>query len=124
MKKRFIAAPQVMRSVSRFVPSRKRLMMLSALVLVASISVQAQDEIETIKTQLATTNTSMRGTYIVVRNLIYVICGVIGLATLPAKYQKMQSGDPDAGKSLLNWGGALILVAAGAYILQLIFFAG
>lgn len=96
-----------------------------AMLLVCFVAsyVQAQDEIETLKTQLTSTNTSMRSTYVTIRNLIYVVCGVIGLTVLPGKYQKMQSGDPDAGKSMINWGGSLIFIAAAAYILQLIFFA-
>ena len=93
------------------------------LVCFMAADVYAQDEIETLKTQLTSTNTSMRGTYLNIRNLIYVVCGVIGLAVLPGKYQKMQSGDPDAGKSMINWGGSLIFIAAAAYVLQLIFFA-
>lgn len=93
------------------------------LLCVLSNDLLAQDEIETIKTQLVSTNDSLRGMYIPIRNVIYVICGVIGVAILPGKYQKMQSGDPDAGKSMLNWGGSLIFVAAAAYIIQLIFFS-
>lgn len=93
------------------------------LLCAVTVQLQAQDEIETLKTQMANTNTSMRGTYLVIRNLIYVICGIIALTFLPGKYQKMQSGDPDAGKSMLNWGGSLVFVAVGAYVIQIIFFA-
>jgi hypothetical protein len=103
---------------------KKRFLLLTAMFILFVIAVQAQDEIEVLKNQIASTNTSMRSTYIMIRNLIYVICGIIGLSILPGKYQKMQSGDPDAGKSMLNWGGALVFVAVGAYVLQLIFFAG
>jgi hypothetical protein len=103
---------------------RKRFLLLTAMFLLCVATLHAQDEIEILKTQIASTNTSMRSTYIMIRNLIYVICGIIGLSILPGKYQKMQSGDPDAGKSMLNWGGALVFVAVGAYVLQLIFFAG
>jgi hypothetical protein len=103
---------------------KKRFLLVTAMFILCVVAVQAQDEIEVLKNQIASTNTSMRSTYIMIRNLIYVICGIIGLSILPGKYQKMQSGDPDAGKSMLNWGGALVFVAVGAYVLQLIFFAG
>ena len=114
-------------AVTEFLSSvtfQKRLLMLSALLAVSVVTVQAQgDELTTIQDQLDATNTGMRDLYLTLRNLIYVVCGVIGLAILPGKYQKMQSGDPDAGKSMLNWGGALVFVAVGAYVIQLIFFA-
>jgi hypothetical protein len=103
---------------------KKRFLLVTAMFILCVVAVQAQDEIEVLKNQIASTNTSMRSTYIMIRNLIYVICGIIGLSILPGKYQKMQSGDPDAGKSMLNWGGSLVFVAVGAYVLQLIFFAG
>ncbi|MDO1444666.1 DUF4134 domain-containing protein [Rhodocytophaga rosea] len=103
---------------------KKRFLLVTAMFILCVVTLQAQDEIEVLKNQIASTNTSMRSTYIMIRNLIYVICGIIGLSILPGKYQKMQSGDPDAGKSMLNWGGALVFVAVGAYVLQLIFFAG
>ena len=124
MKKRVQLSASAATKVFSSATFQKRLLLFSVLLLACAVSVQAQDEIETIKTQLATTNNSMRSTYLTIRNLIYVICGVIGLAVLPSKYQKMQSGDPDAGKSMLNWGGALVFVAAGAYLLQLVYFAG
>ena len=103
---------------------KKHFLLVSSMLVLCVVTLQAQDEIEVLKNQIASTNTSMRSTYIMIRNLIYVICGIIGLSILPGKYQKMQSGDPDAGKSMLNWGGALVFVAVGAYVLQLIFFAG
>lgn len=102
---------------------KKRVLILSALLILCVMSVHAQDEINTIKQQLQTTNTSMRSMYVMIRNLIYVCCGVIALVVLPGKYQKMQSGDPDSGKSMLNWGGSLVFVAVAAYAIQLIFFA-
>ncbi|MDJ1470232.1 DUF4134 family protein [Xanthocytophaga flava] len=101
---------------------KKPVLILAALFLFCIITAHAQDEIEVIKGQLQTTNNSMRSMYIPIRNLIYVVCGVIGLSVLPGKYQKMQSGDPDAGKSMLNWGGSLVFAAVAAYVLQLIFF--
>ena len=79
---------------------KKRILFLSALLVVGILTihtVHAQDEINTIKQQLQNTNTNMRSMYVSIRNVVYVICGIIGITVLPRKYQKIQSGDPDAG---------------------------
>ena len=102
---------------------KKRILFLSAFLLLFVVAAHAQDEINTIKQQLQTTNTSMRSMYVNIRNIIYVICGIVAMTVLPGKLQKMQSGDPDSGKSVLGWCGALVFVAVAAYAIQLIFFA-
>ncbi len=84
---------------------------------------EAQDELTRMQTQLQTTNTTLRGGYLTFRNLVFVVCGILGLVVLPGKLQKMQGGDPDAGKSAVQWGGGLVFVCAAAYVVQLMFFA-
>ena len=105
---------------TRFMLCSGALLLIGLFVL--TFSAQAQQEITDLTNQLTTTNTSMRGMYVSIRNIIFVVCGVVGLVVLPGKYQKMQSGDPDAGKSMVQWGGAIIFVATGAYLLQLLYF--
>lgn len=99
------------------------LVLLAVSLLTPSAVAQGSAELNTIGAQLEGTSTALRGMYLAFRNLVFVICGVVALIVLPAKVQKMQSGDPDSGKSLLQWGGGIVFVAVAAYIIQVIFFS-
>ena len=81
---------------------KKQLFVFAVLVAMGvfvAFSAEAQDELTRMQTQLQTTNTTLRGGWITFRNLVFVVCGLAGLIVLPGKLQKMQSGDPDAGKA-------------------------
>ncbi|WP_307144278.1 DUF4134 family protein [Siphonobacter sp. SORGH_AS_1065] len=105
--------------------SQKQIIVLFVVFIASNFAIHAYSqsaELSTLTTQLNQTNTGIRAMYTTIRNLIFVICGVVALVVLPSKYQKMNSGDPDAGKSMLNWGGGILFVAAAAYLIQVIFF--
>lgn len=107
--------------------SKKQLIVFSLVFIASNLALNAYSqsaELSTLTTQLNQTNTGLRAMYTTIRNLIFVVCGVVALVVLPSKYQKMNSGDPDAGKSMLNWGGGIIFIAAAAYLIQVIFFTG
>ncbi len=105
---------------------KKQFLIFAALIVVGvfvAFHAEAQDELTRMQTQLQSTNTSLRGGWTTFRNLVFVVCGIIGLVVIPGKLQKMQGGDPDAGKSVMQWGGGLVFACAAAYVVQLVFFA-
>ena len=71
---------------------------------------------------LAKTTSGLKASYSTISNLVYVVCGMIGLLVLPGKFRALQSGDREAGKSITSWGTALVAVSVITYFLHLMYF--
>jgi len=73
-------------------------------------------------TALQKTSSGIKGSFGVISQLVYVVCGIIGLMVLPGKMGALQAGDRYAGKSLIAWGLSLLGIVTMVYLTHQVFF--
>lgn len=54
-------------------------------------------------------------------NFLWALAALVGTAGLYKVYQKYQSGDQDAMKSVLVWGGGFIVIVIGNVFIKAVF---
>ena len=95
--------------------SKKKQIILAALLLAANISAFAQGNGITEATSMVTSY------FDPATKLIYAIGAVVGLIGGIKVYGKFSSGDPDTSKTAASWFGACIFLIVSATILRSFF---
>jgi hypothetical protein len=87
------------------------------LILISSISAQAQDGLAGI----AEADRQVRSYFAAGTSLMYAIGAVLGLIGAVKVYQKWNAGDPDTGKVAAAWFGSCVFLVVVATVIQSFF---
>jgi hypothetical protein len=108
-----------MKSVKKMNKFKKQLLSVSAICLLALISiyVKAQDG----NAGINEANTKVRSYFASGTNLMYAVGAVVGLIGAVKVYQKWNSGDHDTGKVAAAWFGSCVFLVIVATVIRSFF---
>lgn len=103
-----------------FKKTGKAALSVAAMVL-TSAQASAQD-ITKLTGALGQTKTQMKTLFDSVTPVIVGIGGITAVITIITVVHKFQSGDPQAGKTAAAWGGGIVVLMVGLFIIGKVFF--
>ncbi|WP_339870250.1 DUF4134 domain-containing protein [uncultured Algoriphagus sp.] len=97
--------------------TNQKLFLAAFLLLLISISAQAQDGLAGI----AEADRQVRSYFAAGTSLMYAIGAILGLIGAVKVYQKWNAGDPDTGKVAAAWFGSCVFLVVVATVIQSFF---
>ena len=98
-------------------PTSSKAFLASLLLLLITISTQAQDGLAGI----AEADRQVRSYFAAGTSLMYAIGAILGLIGAVKVYQKWNAGDPDTGKVAAAWFGSCVFLVVVATVIQSFF---